>query len=302
MRRERCVLVTNTEPASRQAAHTARRLVRLILCFMRHATVREHDPGRGISIATLAREYPADHSLAEHAHRSDQFVYASCGVMQVSSGRHLWIIPPNFGVWIPAGVPHGIHMPQRVSMRTLYIRTGLLKRWTDCAVLHVGPFLRELIFEILRMGSLRTQNTLERALREVLLGKLRLASPAPIGIAVPQDKRALAVACEVIANPSLTESLSLLCGKAGLSVRTLQRTFRREVGMDFESWRRQFRLMRAVELLSGGRSVKEAAFEVGYQSPGALVELFRMTFGMTPAAWVRAAGLTTRPASAGTIV
>src|SRR4051812_28415842 len=95
----------------------ARRLLRLILGVMRHPVVREHDPGRGVSVATLAREYTRGHSIPEHTHLSDQLVYASCGVMEVASDESLWIIPPQFGLWIPAGVPHRIRMPERVSMR-----------------------------------------------------------------------------------------------------------------------------------------------------------------------------------------
>jgi AraC-like DNA-binding protein len=212
--------------------------------------------------------------------------------MEVASGQSLWIIPPHFGLWIPAGVPHRIRMPERVSMRTLYLRARLFARWTDCTVLHVGPFLRELIFEIVRVGNLRTRHAVERALRDVLLAKLSQASPVQTGVALPQDERALAVAHVVIGDPGIGKSLAELCAAAGLSVRTLERTFRREVGMDFESWRRQVRLMRAVELLVAGRSIKEAAFQVGYQSPTALGILFRQTFGKAPRAWAVAAGLT----------
>jgi AraC-like DNA-binding protein len=261
---------------------------------MRHVFEREHDPGRGVSIAALARDYPRKHNVAEHAHFSDQLVYASCGVMEVASGQSLWTIPPHFGLWIPARVPHRIWMPERVSMRTLYLRTGLFSRWKDCTVLHVGPFLRELIFEIVRVGSLRARHPVERALRDVLIEKLRQASPAQTGVVLPHDERALAVAGEVIENPGIGKPLVELCAEAGLSVRTLQRTFRREVGIDFESWRRQVRLMRAVELMVAGRSIKDSAYKVGYQSATPLAALFRQTFGKPPRAWAVAAGLTPR--------
>jgi len=82
--------------------------------------------------------------------------------------------------------------------------------------------------------------------------------------------------------------LTLICARAGVSVRTLERAFRRDIGTDFESWRRQLRLMKAVEMLTSGRTVKEAALSVGYQQPGAFVALFRGTFGTTPKAWVSA--------------
>jgi methylphosphotriester-DNA--protein-cysteine methyltransferase len=72
-----------------------------------------------------------------------------------------------------------------------------------------------------------------------------------------------------------------------VSVRTLERTFRRESGVDFESWRRQARVMRAIELLLAGRSVKEAAAAVGYRQAAAFVEMFRQAMGSTPKSWVR---------------
>jgi AraC-like DNA-binding protein len=96
----------------------------------------------------------------------------------------------------------------------------------------------------------------------------------------------LCIAQTVMENPALRSSLASMCASAGVSVRTLQRAFRRCVGIDFESWRRQVRLMKAVELLVSGHSVKEVAFLVGYQEPTAFVALFRATFGTTPKAWI----------------
>jgi AraC-like DNA-binding protein len=58
--------------------------------------------------------------------------------------------------------------------------------------------------------------------------------------------------------------------------------------MSFEFWRRQVRLMKGIELLVAGRSVKTVAADVGYRQPSAFVELFRQTLGMTPRTWVAA--------------
>ena len=80
-------------------------------------------------------------------------------------------------------------------------------------------------------------------------------------------------------------SFPALCRQVGVSVRTIERTFRREVGTSFEAWRRQVKLMKAIGLLAAGRSVKEAAYQVGYQQSSAFVEMFRRTLGMTPGAW-----------------
>ena len=92
----------------------------------------------------------------------------------------------------------------------------------------------------------------------------------------------------VVDQPAQSQPLAALCAAAGVSVRTIERAFRREVGTDFESWRRQVRLMKAVELLVSGQSVKEVAFAIGYRQPSAFVEMFRRTFGTTPKAWIAA--------------
>lgn len=252
---------------------------------MRQPIVRENDPGPRVSISTLARDYPRDSQVAPHAHGSDQLIYASRGVMHVSSAQNLWIIPPHFGLWIPAQTLHQIRMPEPVSMRTLYLRPGLAELSRACAVLHVGPLLRELIFETVRLGNLRIRHRAEGALRELLVAELRRASPVPTMLTLPLDRRALCVSQAVMADLRLQARLKSTCAGAGISVRTLERIFRREVGTDFETWRRHVRLMKAVELLVSGSSVKEAAFAVGYQQPNALVELFRRTFGSTPKAW-----------------
>ncbi|HEY1501215.1 MAG TPA: helix-turn-helix transcriptional regulator [Acidobacteriaceae bacterium] len=248
--------------------------------------LREFDPKRGVSIATLAWEYSAGFQVPEHAHGADQLIYAVRGMMEVFSGKSMWLIPPHFALWIPAEIRHRIHMPGPLSMRTLYFRPGLVRtRSPGSAVLHVTPLLRELVLETVRIGTLRARQHHERALRDLVILHLETASPVPTFVALPRDERALALAQAVLAAVGDTRPLAALCRDAGVSVRTIQRIFRKEIGSDFESWRRQVRLTRAVELLVSGRSVKEVACSVGYRQSSAFVESFRRTFGVTPKAW-----------------
>jgi AraC-like DNA-binding protein len=156
----------------------------------------------------------------------------------------------------------------------------------NCAVLHVTPLLRELTVEAVRVGQLRSRNHQECALRDLLISHLERASPVPTFVTLPRESRALAVAQAVLANPARSKTLAALCADAGVSVRTIERAFQKDTGSGFESWRRQVRLMKAVELLVSGCSVKEVAFEVGYCQPSAFVEMFRRSLGATPKAWI----------------
>jgi AraC-like DNA-binding protein len=255
---------------------------------LRHSLVlTEFDPKPGVAVATLAYEYPAQFQVPLHAHASHQLIYAISGVMNVSSGQSMWVIPPHFALWIPAKVEHKIYMPGPVSMRTLYLRkslhTGLAPR---CAVLHVTPLLRELIIETVRLAGLKLNRRYDAALLSVLFAHLRKASPVPTFVTLPREPRSLAVAQTVLRNPTASRTMAALCTERGVSVRTVQRTFRKEAGIDFESWRRQVRLTKAVELLVSGCSIKETAFKVGYRQSSTLVEMFRQTFGTPPKTWI----------------
>ena len=249
----------------------------------------QYDPKAGVSVATLAYDYPPDYSVLEHSHGSNQVIHAIRGVMEVSSGNSSWIIPPHFAIWIPARMPHRIRMRGAVSMRTLYLRRNLGARLPrHCLVLQVRPLLRELIVEAVRVGQLRARNPLHRAVRDLILSELQRATPIPSFVTLPKDRRALTVAEAVMQNRDAAASLPALSQSAGASVRTIERTFRRETGLSFESWRKQFRLMKAIELLVEGDSVKQVAFAVGYRQPSAFAEVFRRTLGTTPKAWTSA--------------
>jgi AraC-like DNA-binding protein len=252
---------------------------------MRQSHSTTYDPGRGIAISTLAYDYPRGYNVPEHAHGSHQVIHATHGVMEVTVGQTLWLIPPQFAIWIPARMRHSIRMPARVSMRTLYLRSSLTRRMPPtCSVLQVTPLLRELIIEIVRRGALRA-NATDKAMTDVLLAELQAASPMPTHLTLPKDHRARALAESLVANPGSRRPLRTLCKENGVSVRTLERAFRRDVGTDFETWRRQLRLMNAVERLVAGSSVKQVAYAVGYRQPSAFVATFRRSFGMTPKAW-----------------
>src|ERR1700685_2895355 len=174
----------------------------------------EYDPKRGVSIASLAYRYPSRFQVPEHAHGSDQLIYAISGLLEVSSDQSMWLIPPHFALWIPARTHHRIHMPGPVSMRTLYLRTGLTARFEPgCAVLHVTPLLRELIVETVSVGQLRMRDRYECALRDLLVPQLQNASPVPIFVTLPREARALAVAQAILRNPAESKPMAALCAE-----------------------------------------------------------------------------------------
>lgn len=75
--------------------------------------------------------------------------------------------------------------------------------------------------------------------------------------------------------------------RLGLSPRTLQRRLA-EAGTTFEAERQRAALARAQELLvAGDADVKAIAWEVGFRSPSAFIEMFRRRTSLTPGEWQR---------------
>lgn len=261
----------------------AARILRHTIRHMRQSF--EARPGTFTS--SLAYEYPAGWQVPAHSHRSDQLIYGIRGVMEVNAADTLWLVPPQSALWIPADLKHSIRMPSAVSMRTLYLRPALLRN-RACGVIQVAPLLRELILEVVRRGELKIRGRLDRALFDVLKAQISGASQLPTTLSMPRDARARRLAESIIANPRASEKLDAQCRRIGVSVRTMQRAFRQDVGTDFETWRRQARILSAVPLLIGGQSIKAVSYAVGYRQAATFVAMFRRVLGATPKAWVSA--------------
>jgi AraC-like DNA-binding protein len=245
-----------------------------------------HDERRsGFCISTWAHDFPAASLIPEHAHASDQLIYASSGVMEVTLSQTRVLVPPLFAVWVAADTRHSIRMPCDVSMRTLYLRPRLV-RARNCRVLHVAPLLRELILEANRIGGLLTRKRSHAALRDVIVAQIAKSAPIPTALTLPSDPRAKRLAEATLADPTAKRKLDDRCRALGMSVRTLQRLFRRELGMNYESWRRQVRLLKAIELLATGARIKAASAAVGYRQTSSFIAVFSRHFGLTPRAWI----------------
>src|ERR1700730_802369 len=90
----------------------------------RESPVDTHSDDR-FEIRSFAVDHSHAHIIDSHSHDWHQLIYASRGVMTVNTPTGSWVVPSRRAVWVPAGIEHEIEMSAWVSMRTLYLRTGL---------------------------------------------------------------------------------------------------------------------------------------------------------------------------------
>ena len=239
------------------------------------------DPRR--PVISMAMEFEGPHRVAPHRHPRAQLLLAVRGVLRVVSGSGTWLVPASQAVWVPPEVEHEVIAADAVSIRSLFVDPGAASGLPrDCCVVDVTPLLRELIVKALGVGNDYAAQGPERRLMEVLLDQLHQLPLAPLYLPMARDKRLLAVMEALLADPADERGLAAWAERAGASARTLARLFVKESGMTFGEWRKQLRLLEAIDRLGQGQPVTRVALELGYQSSSAFIAMFGRALGRSP--------------------
>ena len=235
------------------------------------------------SIVAMAKEFPSGHLIPFHRHARSQLLYASSGVMTVTTAKGIWVVPPLRAVWVPALTEHQIDCSGRLSMRTLYFMPEVVSKLPrHCCVVSVPPLLRELILYAVTLPRLYEPNSPEERIMEVILDLIHALKVTPLDLPIPRDARVKKIFRTLTENASDNRTLEDWGKTVGATSRTLARLFRSETGMSFRQWRQQFRILEALRRLGKEEPVTTVALDLGYESPSAFIAMFRKALGMTP--------------------
>ena len=75
---------------------------------------------------------------------------------------------------------------------------------------------------------------------------------------------------------------SVLAEHCGVTLRTVQRHFKRHYEITVSEWLRELRLRSAFNRLPSATSVKEVAFDLGYKQPSHFSRDFKSFYGLAP--------------------
>ncbi|MEO6799834.1 MAG: AraC family ligand binding domain-containing protein [Rhodanobacter sp.] len=191
-------------------------------------------------VVAMARRLQQGDVTPAHRHRRAQLIYAASGVVSVEAQEGIWIVPPERGVWIPALKRHGLRAASDVELHNVYVEPKLAAGFpAECAVVAVTPLLRALIGEAVVLPARHAKNSREARILSLLLESIDVRPLPELTLPMPSDPRALRMAIQVRAEPSVALGLSHYGDQAGASRRTLERLFREETGIPFGRWRQQ---------------------------------------------------------------
>lgn len=241
-----------------------------------------------LPVIPLAMEVEKAGCAAPHAHPRGQIIYAERGVMRVICKSGIWIVPPSQAVWAPPDMEHEVYFPGQVSLRNLFVDPSTLSGMPKtCTVFKVSPLMRELISRAMQIGTAYLRGSPGWRLMQVLLDELRQAEPSPLHLPLARDPRIMRVIEALLKNPGDTRDLNAWGHVAGASPRTLARLFTSETGLTFGTWKKKLHLQQTIDRLSTGESVTCIAFDLGYQSLSAFIEMFRKSLGVSPGQYLR---------------
>ncbi|WP_349357576.1 helix-turn-helix transcriptional regulator [Stappia sp.] len=220
---------------------------------------------------------------APHAHDRAQLFHIQRGSVTVETEAGSFVVPPERAIWLPPGVVHCSTYHTATDIRFLYLRTDGLRALPERpCVVQVTPLLRELILAFMASAPDYGPQTPTARLAAVLVDQIAASQVAPLHLPLPTSERLRAAVAPLVEDPAAPVTVEALALRAHLSLRSFERHFSAETGLTLRVWRRQARLMKAVEWLSQGTAVGEIADRLGYEGPSAFVASFKAAFGVTP--------------------
>jgi AraC-like DNA-binding protein len=121
----------------------------------------------------------------------------------------------------------------------------------------------------------------------VILDELGSLEEAPLHLPLASDRRLRGVMDLLLEQPTEDRGIDELAALCGASGRTLARLFRKETGLTFAEWRKQLRLLEAIDQLGQGQPVTKVALDMGYRSSSSFIAMFRRSLGESPSRYMQ---------------
>ncbi|CDG22022.1 conserved protein of unknown function [Xenorhabdus poinarii G6] len=251
------------------------------------------DPDRlDVPVAGIAAEM-GHHDSGFHQHKRGQLLFTQQGCIKITLANQISILPPTRVAWIPPGTRHRAEMRGSVGYRSIYFDIDYLNTHyllpsetaffsTQSEVLEATSLLQVLLERIATSSfDVDWYQGKGANLLAVFFDEIRDARREVTLLPLPFDRRLARLSFEQLPPP-----LHRLAADVGASEKTITRLFQRETGMNYQQWRQQWRLVKAVELLVQNKTLSYVAQELGFSNDSAFVTFFRKAMGRPPREYI----------------
>ena len=240
------------------------------------------DSGHEAAVAFRIRVVEDEQFIPRHQHRKGQLILALHGALTCEVDNAMWMVPPQYAVWVPGMVDHSNRATPGAQICFLFIEPGAAAMPERCCTLKISPLVRELILALaLRSGDGR-DNPSARRMMQVLFDELPQQPQEHLQLPVSAHPKIRQMAEVMAADPAHWQTLSRWAAAFAMSERNLARLVVRETGLSFRRWRHQLQLILALQMLIRGQTVQQTAQTLGYDSTTAFITMFKKGLGQTP--------------------
>jgi AraC-like DNA-binding protein len=218
-------------------------------------------------VVGISGSEPTGYYDPPHTHDRAQFSYRIRGFASIKAGARSIMLPPGYGVWIPAGIVHEVACRGPAAYQGLYAAPDVTPQPADVRVIRITPLLRVLMDSFVgRRPDEHADERTELILRLILEEIARAPDVSADAPAMPGSTRLRAICESLRSAPDNADGIDAWASRAGMSRRSFTRSFRIETGMSFLEWRHKVRMLRAIAWLEDGLGLHEIASRLGYAS------------------------------------
>ncbi len=225
--------------------------------------------------------HPGGYHTPWHSHHAGQLWRIAAGLLVIETPLGRSVVPAKHIGWIPPGQQHAAFSESAIEGCAVYLDPAHCEGLPEKATLFESDDFTDALFSRLSVAGSKYD---PRKLI-LLLEELALASQVRFYLPVPTDPRLKNVVRKLLQSVDDNQTVESHASRAGMSVRTFNRRFSAETGMNFVNWRQLARVMQAMEWLAAGKPVGWIALSCGYNSVSAFIEVFRTWTGKTPGQW-----------------
>ena len=221
-----------------------------------------------------------------HQHRKGQLILALHGAITCTVENALWMVPPQYAVWIPGGVEHSNQVTANAELCFLFIEPSAVTMPTTCCTLKISPLCRELILTLANRTTTQRAEPMTRRLIQVLFDELPQQPQQQLHLPVSSHPKIRTMVEMMAKGPVEWGALGQWAGFFAMSERNLARLIVKETGLSFRQWRQQLQLIMALQGLVKGDTVQKVAHTLGYDSTTAFITMIKKGLGQTPGRYI----------------
>lgn len=226
----------------------------------------------------------AKHDSGLHKHQRGQLLFSGKGCIKLIAQQKLCVLPPRRLVWIPPQTTHQAIMHNVVDYRSIYLDCAKFTQLpSKLQIFQCNPLLDALLERIAFLPFDTPWLTgIYPHLSALLIHEILQAPTETTQLKLPSDRRLQSISWQQLPLP-----LQEIATQIGASEKTITRLFSKETGLTYQQWRQQWRLLKAIELLSQDFALLDIALQLGFSNDSVLVNFFKQMTGQTPRHYMR---------------